>query len=64
MRGVRGFYRDDLFPNKEIYIGHVALYLGENKVIHAKKTAEKVVMQDLNEVVSNTKYRIILIKRY
>ncbi|MDD5032743.1 MAG: C40 family peptidase [Candidatus Pacebacteria bacterium] len=33
--GERGHYRHDLFPEKKLYIGHVALFVGGNSIIHA-----------------------------
>ncbi len=34
-RGSKGHYDDELFSDRKIYIGHVAMYIGNNKIIHA-----------------------------
>ena len=33
--GTRGHYRHDLFPERKLLIGHVAIYVGCDKIIHA-----------------------------
>ncbi|MCL5733585.1 MAG: C40 family peptidase [Patescibacteria group bacterium] len=38
--GERGHYRHDLFPNKKIYIGHVGIFSGNGKMIHAANRKE------------------------
>ncbi len=46
--GERGHYRHDLFPDRKIYIGHVGIYSGNGKIIHAtdKKDYSGVVETD------------------
>ncbi|HEY4498418.1 MAG TPA: C40 family peptidase [Candidatus Paceibacterota bacterium] len=48
-RGARGHYNDGLFPGREVYVGHVVFYLGENKVIYASDPLGKVVVKTLAE---------------
>ncbi len=48
-RAASGHYNDRLFPNQAVYIGHVALYLGENKIIYASDPLKKVVEKSLAE---------------
>jgi len=33
--GEVGHYRHDLFPGRKLYIGHVAIYVGNNEMVHA-----------------------------
>lgn len=60
-RGSKGHYNDELFPEKEIYIGHVALYIDNNQVIHgaSKKGVEETY---LKEVVKE-RGPVVMIKR-
>ncbi len=66
MRGVRGFYRDSLFGGRELSIGHVVLYAGEGKVIHAQAHREPhgVCIESLSEMTADPHYRIVLVKRF
>ncbi len=64
MRSDRGFYFDMLFQNKKIYIGHNALYIGNNKIINASSKFKKVVIQDIKELEKNKNYKITLVKRF
>lgn len=63
--GTRGHFRHDLFPNRKIYIGHVALSIGSSSVIHATNnpTASGVVKQ-LIITLPNPPYNIVLVKRF
>jgi cell wall-associated NlpC family hydrolase len=61
-RGAKGHYDDKLFPRKEIYIGHVALYIGDEKVIHGAYLNGKVE-EDLLENVIKQKGPVVMIKR-
>lgn len=66
MRGVRGYYRDSFFDGRELYIGHVGIYLGNNKIIHAQAHIDPhgVIMETITELESREKYKICLIKRF
>lgn len=66
MRGVIGRYQDDLFPTKEnIYVGHVGIYSGNGRIIHARGgVIQKVDEQKLEGLTKDPKYRIVLVKRY
>ncbi|MEK7512670.1 MAG: C40 family peptidase [Patescibacteria group bacterium] len=64
MRGTRGFYRDNLFPNREVYVGHVVLYLGNTQIIHARFSIGAVGEQALEEFVQDQRFRIVFAKRY
>ena len=60
-RGSKGHYDDKLFPKKEIYIGHVAIYTGNNMAIHA--TSPKGVVEENLENIIKEKGSIVIIKR-
>ena len=66
MRGVRGFYRDSLFGGREISIGHVGIYIGNNMVIHAQAHDEPygVVIQSVAEMTKDSHYAITFTKRF
>jgi cell wall-associated NlpC family hydrolase len=64
MRGPQGHYNDNLFPNREMYIGHMVMYMGNGKVIHARESIGSVEHQPLKELVSLPKMGIVLIKRF
>lgn len=66
--GERGHYRHDLFPGRKILIGHVGIYLGNNKMIHATNNNghSGVVIHDL-EPQTNSSYNkntVVYIKRF
>lgn len=58
-RGGKGHYDDSLFPNRQIYIGHVALYIGDGKIIHANGKTRSVAEMDLSEI----KEKIVMHRR-
>lgn len=60
-RGSKGHYNDEWFPNEEIYIGHVAMYTGDDKAIHASHQ-KGVAEEKLDEVITSHG-RITMIKR-
>lgn len=64
MRGNQGYYNDNFFPNREIYIGHIAIYVGNGEIVHAKESVGHVVLQKLSDLVSTPKSAIVLAKRY
>ena len=64
MRGTRGFYRDWMFPGREIYIGHVVLYIGDGKIIHPRESKHSVAEQDLLDLVRDPKFSVVLVKRH
>jgi peptidoglycan endopeptidase LytE len=57
--GERGHYRHDLFSDRKIYIGHVGIFSGNEKMIHAanRKNYSGVVETDFKPE------EIVLIKR-
>lgn len=60
-RGTKGHYNDELFPGKEICIGHVAIWSGDGKVIHAS-SSRGVAEMKIEEVISSCG-PVVLIKR-
>ena len=60
-RGTKGHYNDELFPGRQICIGHVAMYMGNNKAIHAA-SGKGVVEENIAEIVKS-RFPIVLIKR-
>jgi len=60
-RGSKGHYNDELFPNEEIYIGHVAMYTGNGKAIHAA-SGKGVIEENIKEITKKI-YPIVMIKR-
>lgn len=66
--GEVGHYRHELFPGRKMYIGHVGIYTGENKMIHATSSNgfSGVVEHELNPETNPAynKETIVLIKRY
>lgn len=64
MRSDAGHYRDGLFNGRRMDIGHVALYVGESAIIHAKASMGGVVKQPLAELTADPAYRIVYAKRY
>lgn len=63
MRSDAGHYRDDLFAGRAIDIGHVALIIGPDEIIHAK-SGHGVIKQKLSELISNPHYQIVFAKRF
>ena len=64
-RGTQGHYNDELFDGREVYVGHVIIYIGDGEVIHAKGgTENKVVRETLNEMLSRKGFQIVMVKRY
>jgi len=65
MRGVIGRYNDDLFSGRIFYIGHVGIYLGDQKVISARGgKIDSTVIQSIEELTKEPHYRITLVKRF
>ena len=64
MRSSRGFHFDDLFGNDRLSIGHVCLYIGNGKIIHASKNSNGVVVEPLKKLSKNPNYTPLLIKRH
>lgn len=63
-RGVIGHYRDELFDEREMYIGHVALYIGDGRIIHTREKLGSIREQLLTEMLAEPKYTIVLVKRF
>ena len=59
IRGNKGHYDDGIFPDERVYIGHVMMYLGGGKIIHAK-SPQGVIIQRLSDI----KEPIIRMKRW
>ena len=64
MRSTRGYYNDELFNDRKIAIGHVAIYIGGNKIIHARSSINAVAEQELKDLIKNPNYKIVLVKRF
>ncbi len=64
MRGPQGHYNDNLFPTRDMYIGHMVMYAGNGEVIHARESIGKVELQPLAELVALPKMGVVLIKRF
>jgi cell wall-associated NlpC family hydrolase len=66
--GEVGHYRHELFPGRKLYIGHVGIYTGDNKMVHATNSNgfSGVVEHNLKPTTNPTynKETILLIKRY
>lgn len=62
--GERGYYRCDLFNGKKIDIGHVAIYVGDEEIIHATGFAKMVVQEKIDVVLRQSYRRITYMKRY
>ena len=61
-RGEKGHYNDELFPERQVYIGHVAMYVGNDQAMHA--TGNKGVVKESLETIANEKRGpIVMIKR-
>ena len=50
-RGKKGHYNDEWFPERNIYIGHVAIFIGGGKVIHASRKNGNVAEESLSDVL-------------
>lgn len=61
-RGDRGHYNDEFFQDRPIDIGHVALIIGPDEIIHAKGD-RGVTLQKLSELAGNPHYKIVFAKR-
>jgi cell wall-associated NlpC family hydrolase len=60
-RGSKGHYNDELFPNRRVYIGHVAIYKSEGKAIHAS-SPEGVIEEDIQSIIK-IRGPIVMVKR-
>ena len=61
--GTKGHYWHKKFKDRKIYIGHVALYIGEGKIIDAEEDRGNVNKLSLNNLTAKKFYNIVLIKR-
>lgn len=64
MRSTRGYYNDELFSDRKIAIGHVAIYIDDNKIIHARSSINAVAEQELQDLTKDPNYKIVLVKRF
>ncbi len=55
IRGARGYYTDK-FPDG---VGHVGIYIGDNKIISARGRYKKVVAEKLKNYLKKGQFRII-----
>ena len=62
--GTKGHYAHKLFRGKRVYIGHVAIYLGNGKIIHAREKLGHVATQKLSALTRKKFYNISYIKRF
>ncbi|MEK9170318.1 MAG: C40 family peptidase [Patescibacteria group bacterium] len=60
-RGSKGHYNDELFPERKIYIGHVAIYSENHKAIHSA-SPKGVIEENINEIIK-IRDPIVMIKR-
>lgn len=61
--GVQGHYAHKLFRGKRVYIGHVAIYIGNGDIIHARASKKRVAKQKLSSLTKNPYFQVKLIKR-
>jgi cell wall-associated NlpC family hydrolase len=61
--GTKGHYSHKLFHGKRIYIGHVAIYIGNGEIIHARESVGQVGTQKLSALTNKKFYNITLIRR-
>ena len=64
MRSDRGYYYDESFENRKLYIGHMGIYCGDGMLLHAKKSLGGVVLQKLSELQEHPNYKAQIIKRF
>ena len=62
--GERGYYRCDLFDGQKIDVGHVAIYTGNEKIIHATGGTGMVTEEELIKVLKQPYRKITYMKRY
>ena len=62
--GKRGYYRCDLFDGQKIDVGHVAIYTGNEKIIHATGGTGMVTEEELIKVLKQPYRKITYMKRY
>ena len=61
-RSTKGHYNDEWFPGRNICIGHVAMFIGGDTVIHASGKNGKVAEENLDSVMTY-EGPIVMIKR-
>lgn len=65
--GLRGHYNHNIFKNKKLYIGHVAVYSGNGNVVHATNNPSfsKIpgVIESPLSLLINASYNLVLTKR-
>ncbi len=49
-RRTKGHYDDSLFGGRRVYIGHVAIYIGDGKIIHSNGDTRSVAEVSLAEL--------------
>ena len=61
--GTRGHYNYELFGGKKIYIGHVGIYIGNGKMIHAAGGAHNQVIEHTLDELPRPLYHTVIMKR-
>lgn len=64
MASDRGYYFDEIFAEKHLCIGHVGLYIGNDKIIHARQSKGGVIVEKFSEVQKKSHYKTVAIRRY
>ncbi len=64
MASDRGYYFDEVFAERHLCIGHVGLYIGNGKIINARKSAGGVVIESLSELQKDIAYKTVAVRRY
>jgi cell wall-associated NlpC family hydrolase len=59
-RGRRPHRGDFLFPGRNIHIGHVAMYIGEGRIVEASSRKGKVVIKRMNP---KKEAKILMVRR-
>lgn len=63
MRGTQGYYNDELFEGRQLYIGHVGIYVGGGEIAHTQQKNGGVLIETIENLEKNQKYKIIYAKR-
>jgi peptidoglycan endopeptidase LytE len=63
-RGTVGRYKDEMFGGRPVAIGHVALYIGNGRIVHSRHRLGGVTEQPLNELTTEPNHAITLVKRF
>lgn len=61
--GSRGHYNHELFEGKKVYIGHVGIYTGNDKMIHAAGGSHNQVIEHKLSELPKPLYHVVMMKR-